>query len=180
MNGLFENPLPILFAGVVVFAIVFAIWTQQKTRGWMAAVVATAFLTLAGLFLERIVVTDVETVETTIHQVATDMESNNIAALTRHISEDASHLRKYAESILSRVKVETVSVKRNLTVTIVDHGTRKTAIAKFNAVARIEDKSGAFGHQTIPRFMILNLVQEGSQWRVTGYEDRMPQEGIGR
>lgn len=180
MIGLFENPFPILFTGILVFSIVFTIWTQKRTSVWLVFLFVVMLLTIAGLITERLVVTERETVKATIHQIARDMEANDIPALLGHISESEVGLRNRAESILSRVTVESVSVKRNLSVTIADFGDRNTAVARFNAVARIEDKSGTFGHSTIPRYMILNLVRENGSWRVTDYEDRMPQEGIGR
>ena len=68
MSNVFENPLPILFVGVLVFAILFAIWTQQRNRKWMFAMIGTLLLVVGGLILEQVVVTDAEEVAATIHK----------------------------------------------------------------------------------------------------------------
>ena len=180
MSNVFENPLPILFVGALIFSVLFAIWTQQKKRRWVLAMAATLLAVIAGVVMERLVVTDAEEVASTIRRIAEDMESNDVSAVVAHISSSSPELRSHAESILKRADVQTVSVKRNLRVAVVNSGARKTAIAKFNAVARLKDKSGTFGNQNVPRFMTLHLVKEGDAWRVTRYESEMPQAGMGQ
>ena len=179
MNNVFENPLPIVFVGVLVFAVLLAVWTQQRKRKWVVAMICTVAVVICGIILEIVVVTDGEEVAATIHQIANDMESNNVPAVLGHISTSAGTLQANAEAILKKVKVDKVSVKRNLTVTVSDSATRKSAIAKFNAVARVDDKSATFGNQTVPRLMILNLVKEGDRWRVVQYEARLPHASMG-
>ncbi len=180
MSNVFENPLPILFGGVLIFAVLFAIWTQQKKRRWVLAMVATVLAVVAGVVLERLIVTDAEEVASTIRRIAEDMESNDVPAVLAHISSSSPDVRSHAESVLKRADVQTVSVKRNLKVAVVNSGARKTAIAKFNAVARLQDKSGTFGNQNVPRFMTLYLIKEGNAWRVTNYDSDVPQAGIGQ
>jgi len=139
--------------------------------------IAVVVLMVVGLVVEQLVVTNSEQVAATLQQIAKDLESNDVPRVVSHISTESENLRREAESILKRVKVQTVSVKRNLTVSVVENGDRKTAIAKFNAVAKLSDSGGAFGNQLVPRFFIVNFVNENGQWRITQYEARMHQEG---
>ncbi|MCA9213115.1 MAG: hypothetical protein KDB27_08625 [Planctomycetales bacterium] len=178
MTNVFENPVPILFVGVLIFGICFALWTQKRQRKFAAGMVLAILLMIGGVALERLVETESEKVGATIRQIAKDMEANDVNSVISHISGSSAELKSAATAILSRVKVESISVKRNLTVTVSPSGTK--AVAKFNAVGRVEDKTATFGTQNVPRFMTLEFAKEQGVWRVFDYKDEMPQKGMGQ
>ena len=65
----------------------------------MIGMVAVVFLMISAVVVEQIVVTESESVAATIHRIAEDMESNNVAAVRAHISEDSGDLRDYADNV---------------------------------------------------------------------------------
>ena len=153
---------------------------EAAVRRFAIGMIVAVLLSASGVILEQLVVTEAEKVTSTIHTIAKDMQTNDVAAVLAHISAGKTELRAYAESVLKRVRVEKVSIKRNLKVVVPSSGAPSTAIAKFNAVARLEDKTSTFGKQTVPRFITLHLSKEGENWRVTDFKEDMPQKGIGR
>ena len=150
--GLLEQPLIILFSGAFACAVASAVWLQTRQRGALLALIAMLALTLIGLLVERLVVTDAEQVRGTLQRIASLMEQNDVAAVLQQISAASPALRQEAQTTLSRVTVEKISIKRNLRVQVVHRTDRKSAEAKFNAVATVRDGSGLAGPHVIPRF----------------------------
>jgi hypothetical protein len=177
---LFEEPLAILFGGAFLFAITFALWYQIHDRRALVAAFGTLALTASGLVVERLVVTDGEQVRRTLRRIVSQMEQNDRAAVLAEISDSATELREEAESVLSRVEIVKITIKRNLRVEVVRRGGRKSAEARFNAVATVEDRRGVFGRQIIPRFLIVRFRYESQQWKVTSYDAFDPRDGLRR
>ena len=176
MTLLFESPLPILFVGVLTFVLVLAVWLQTRKRVFLIAAVLIIGVTAAAMIIERTVVTETEELETTIHEIASAMETNQVESTIEFISEKQSALRNQASSILKRVKVQKVSIKPNLKVEITEPGRR--AKASFNAVARVDDKSGSWRNQVVPRFLIVDLEKQEGKWKVVAYEEKDPRDGM--
>jgi hypothetical protein len=176
MRYLLENPWPILFAGLFVFGVLVAVWTRFQKRMLLVAALLVAVLTAGALWLEITTVTPGEEVESTLRQIAVDLESNRLPVTLSHLSTRSQHLRRQAESILEQVTVKSVSIKRNLRVNVSADSNRATA--NFNAVATLEDHTGMWGHEIVPRYFEVDFIRENGRWRVLGYKDYDPREGM--
>ncbi len=177
--GLLEQPLVILFSGAFVFAVASAVWLQTRRPGALVAILATVAATAAGLLVERLVVTEAEQVEILLHQIARDVEQNDIQSVCAQISQASAALRAEAQDVLSRVTIERVSIKRNLRVEVVQRAGRMSAVARFNAVATVKDRRGVLGPQIVPRFLVVRLRRETDGWKVIDYEAFDPRDGTG-
>ena len=124
---LLEQPLVFLFTGAIAFAVSFAFWLQTRRPGALIAIGMVIGVTALGLLAERLVVTDAEHVEQTLRQIAHDLERNDEAAVLRAISHSSTDLQAEVQSVLSRVRVSKVSLKRNLRVQVVQRAGRKSA-----------------------------------------------------
>ena len=175
--SLFEQPLIILFAGVLVERCLARVCRNQSPRflGWVAVGHCDNGWIVVG---RRFVVTETELVKATLHTMSRDLESNNVGAVTRHIASSSTDLKSEAESRLRMVKVDEAKIKRNLKVTVNDRIARPTAKATFNAVLKLQTKSGQFAERPIPRFFELDLRKEGATWKVESYQMHDPLEGL--
>jgi hypothetical protein len=178
MSYLIEHPLPIALSGIIAFAIALVGWTQSRHRGCLVAALSFAVLTVASILLERITVTRAEEIEATLQQIAEDLEANDLRAIRGHISSKAPELRNDAESILQQVEIRTVSIKRNLKVSVSEN--EGQAKATFNAVASLKDRAGQWDHEIVPRFFEVDFVLEDGRWRVVRYLDYDPRRGMQR
>jgi hypothetical protein len=55
---------------------------------------------------------------------------------------------------------------------------RAGAVARFNAVATVQDRRGVRGSQVIPRFLVVRLRLEADGWKVLDYDAFDPREGM--
>ncbi len=175
---LLEQPLVFLFAGAFAFAVSFAFWLQTRRPGALLAIGIVIGITTLGLIAERLVVTDAEEVEQTLRRVARDLERNDRAAVLQAISDSSTDLQAEVQSVLSRVRVSKVSVKRNLRVQVVERAGRKSAEARFNAVATVQDRGGLAGPQVVPRFVVVRFRLQGQDWKVVDYQATDPRDGL--
>lgn len=162
-----EQPLVVLFVGSVLVAVSAVAWVQtQHPRALQAAVLSLAAL-VAGLVLERWVVTPAEQVEASVYGVAQALESNDLPAVTAFLASSAEDLRQEVQTYLRLVTVNKISIKSNLKVTI---SGSSAATARFNAVATVSGRGGTPSDQPVPRLLIVHFRLEQGQWRIVSYE----------
>ena len=176
--SLFEQPLIILFAGVFVGAVLGGAFVATNHRGFLAGLLLSAVATVGMLLVERLVVTEREQVKAALLTMSRDLESNNVGAVTRHIASSATDLKSEAESRLHQIQVDQARIKRNLKISVNDRIARPTARATFNAVLKLQTKSGQLAERPIPRFFELDLRKEGADWKVESYQMHDPLEGL--
>jgi hypothetical protein len=56
----------------------------------------------------------------------------------------------------------------------------RQAVATFNVVVVISDRSGLLNERHIPRFVSVTLRKEDDAWRVIDYQHQPPQKGFQR
>jgi hypothetical protein len=164
--------------GILALAVLAAALIQTG-RGWLAyAMLAVALLTAGLLVLEYTVVTPAEEVEAALDQLARDLETSDVEAVVRHISERAPALRDEARRALERVVISSVRIKPNLKIAVLADRNPPFAEAKFNAVARLRDKAGQFVERPQAYFFVVTLRKENGVWRVRRYEMHDPLKGL--
>jgi hypothetical protein len=178
MNWLLEKPLVIVVIGLVTTTVLGAIWIQTGRRAALNGLLAALVATGALLALERFVETDREQIEATLHYIAQHVERNDIEAALRYAHSEAPWMRREAETELPRYDFQQVTIKPNLEVRVLSGETPEKAVAEFNVVVVISERSGILKNSRIPRFVRVTFQKEGDEWRATDYEHFDPREGF--
>lgn len=126
----------------------------------------------------RRVVTPKEEIESTLHEIARDLESNNEDAILAHISQSTPRTTDLARQALRRVEIVRVAVKNNLQVEFQSDRQPLQATAGFNAVIVGSEKRGTIRNQPSPNYFVVDFQKENNEWRVLSYQRHPPQQGI--
>src|SRR2546430_16524534 len=100
MSWLFENQLAIVALGIVLMLALGAAWSATGRKELLYGVGVAFALMVAGLIIERLVVTDREAIHATLLQIARDVQSNNRAPVRRHVYSGNQELKRKAEGEL--------------------------------------------------------------------------------
>ena len=168
MTTLLENPVPIVFFGVIVMAVLAAIAVTYQRAVVLLALVGVLVLMVAGVVLERLVVTEVERVEASLDGAAAALEANDLEEALQYVSPSADNTRNRAGDVLRWVRFTDVKVN-NLEVTINDLTSPPTAEAKFNGVFHFEDRTGQLLRESYAVGLTVELRLEGDRWLITDH-----------
>jgi len=170
MTTLVENPMPVIFIGIVAEAFLATIFMSTRQAWAMWAMLGVLVFVFAGVGLEVIVVTDVERVENALDGVADALEDNDLTRLLEdYVSPDAVNTRRRAINAMGLVEITSAKVS-NLTIKINRLTSRPTARAEFHGAIRYEPRDP----ERIPykyygaRFVV-ELRLEGDRWVVTDH-----------
>ncbi len=180
MSLLFEQPLPILAGGVLAVAVCLVGLLRSGRFAFLYLAAGAVVLTLFLLFIESRVVTPREEIATTLASIASDLESNDLDRVLRHVSKDQEGVQATAAEALRRGVIHRVALKRNLEVEFALGEDPPSARASFNAVITGSEKKGAIREQSLPLFLVVNFVNEDGEWKVVDYERHPPQKGLQR
>ena len=90
MTLLFENPLRIIFIGIVIEAVLGIVLLRTGRGAMLWAMLGVLALTLAGVAVERLVVTEKERVEMTLDGITSALEANDLTRVLSYIAPDAT------------------------------------------------------------------------------------------
>jgi hypothetical protein len=174
MTWLLEDPLPIVFVGLLIQAILIGILFQTSHRAVIPAIIGVC-LRFAGLLaVEAVVVTDAESVADTLDEIAAKLEANQPDILLDHVSSSATDLRQNITSRLSEVVVKQAEVKSRPLVTIHGQGLRPTAEAEFRGLVVGDGRQGMVQNFRYFRRFIVRFQKEDGRWKVYDYEENNP------
>ena len=133
-------------------------------------------VTIVGLVVERLIVTDREAIEMTLDKAVAAVKANDIDRLLECISPSAKDIQDQSRWVLSRYVVESAWI-RNLEITVNNHTSPPTAKAKFTAIGQGKDNMGQVPYRGYSVQVVVDLRKEGDRWLVTGYggDDYLPQ-----
>jgi len=165
---LYESPMLVIVIGLTTAALLGGLWLQTGKRILLVMLVAMLALTAGGIILERSVETDREQIDSTLHQIARDIERNDRRAVLAHIHSQADDIRQAAAREIELYEFEQVKIKSNLKIEVDASMEPKTATAKFNVVVIA---SGAMlgKNRRVPRYVTLEFEQEDGVWRLRSY-----------
>jgi hypothetical protein len=172
MTWIVEDAWTILAFGAAVQAILAVILVQSGRRALLFVMAAVLLVTVALLFIEWLVVTDGEQIESVLNDAAAALESDDLAELVLHIatSPEGMALRRELESRLDRIQVTVARIASKPQITINEYVTPRSATATFmGRLAGNDRTSSAEVVQHVGRYSI-SLVQHGNEWRVSGYD----------
>jgi hypothetical protein len=173
MVNLLEDPTPIILAGIAIEAVLGILLVRSGRGLFLIAMGVVALLTLAGLAIERFVVTDVEQVENVIEAGRVAVETNNPAAALALVAPEAREIRErvrdgFAQVVFTEVKVRALTVK-------VDRAARPmTAEVGFTALATFDGRHGNVPYRNFVAAVNAKLRRQGDRWLVTEVSDIEP------
>ncbi len=167
MIWVIEQPLYLIILGLVAVVGFGFGWMQTGYRALLYLAVGSAICAGGLLLLERLVVTDAEEVESVLHQIAGDIERNDLPAVLAAIHPDAVQTRQRAEAEFPNYEIDYVDIKSNLKVDVDDDAVPPKAMATFNVMVKGRERS--FGPFTVPRFVEVTLVKVDDRWLALDY-----------
>ena len=174
MNWWLENPLPILLLGTTTVVMLGAIWWQSGHKVMLYAMLAAIAFTVTAMILERTVETAREQVHKTLYDVAGDVERNDLQATMQHVHPTSANIRQRAESEMQRWTFDDVSIKHNLRIRTFTDEQPQRAVAEFNVLVIVSDRSATMQRQRALRFVRVTFLKEGEEWLVSDYKHDPP------
>ena len=171
MTVLVEDPMPIIFIGIVVEAILAACLIGTRRGVLLAPMAGVLVLVLLGVVVERIVVTEVERVEAVLDGVAAALKANDLDRVQQYLSRSAVQSRHRAQWALGRVEILKAKIS-NLEITVNDLTSPPTAKAKFSGMASFNDRKGEWPyHSHYCPSIVVELRLEGDRWMITDHSE---------
>ena len=171
ITTLVENPVPIIFIGIVAEAVLGVVLLQTGRGVLLLAMLGVLLLVLGGVALEWLVVTEVERVEASLDGVAAALEANDSNAVVSYISPAASGTRSRAQWALSEYEVTDTTI-RNLEISVNRLTSPPTAEARFDGVISLAARKGAMlPYNNYPAQFTVKFRLEGDRWLITGHSE---------
>jgi hypothetical protein len=170
--------LLLIFLGFVA-ALLGAMWASTGRREPLWGAVAAVGLLPVLWIVERLVVTDREAVEATLHEIAADVKSNNRAAVLAHIYSGAPALRQQAALEMPNYSFTECKVNKVHRVKVSASDRPPSAEAEFNVyVSGTFTYAGQTASGDFPRYVALKLRKDtDGKWRVENYTHADPLRG---
>lgn len=169
MTMLLENPIPVIFVGIVVEAVLASVFANTGRKVVLLAMIGVLILVLGGVVLERVVVTEKEVVEATMDGVVAALEDNDLdRLLNEYVSPLAAHTRLRAETALDIVEVTQAKI-RNLEVTINRLTSPPTAEARFDGIVYFRGRQPGIHPDRYAAKFVAELRWEGGRWMITDH-----------
>ena len=168
MSTLLEDPMPIIFLGIVVETLLAAALLNTRRGVILLAMLGVLVLVLAGVGLESLVVTEVERVEAALDGAADALEANDLARVLEHVASSADQTRGRAEQVLGMIEFNDVKI-HNLRITVNRLTSPPTAEAEFNGIFAFRDLTGQFARRGYAARFTIGLRLEGDRWLITNH-----------
>lgn len=168
MTVLLEDPLPILFVGVLAEAMLVLAFLYTKRWEIFPGMAAVAILTAGALAVEAIVVTDREAIERQLDRGAAAFVRGDVEAVLALIAPDAVTTRNRATFILQRLKFDWIKF-RNLQIEVNRLTSPPTAEAKFRVAFHFEDREGIYPYRYDEVGLIVEFMLTENGWLATDH-----------
>jgi hypothetical protein len=179
MTFLFENPWWIIFAGVIIEAVLGIVMFRSGRGALLWVMLGVLALTLLGVLIERLVVTDRERVEMTLDGITAALEANDLNRVLSYVAPEATQTRSRATWALGRIEVQSAGFYR-LNITINRLTSPPTAKAAFFGHIAYRDRQGEIPYNNYGSRFVVDLRKEGDRWIVTGHVEEQEAGGNNR
>jgi ketosteroid isomerase-like protein len=171
MSWIVEDVTWLIALGIVVEAILAVVLFRTGRGAVMFLVAGVLALVLAGVVVERLIVTEREEVEQTLDALTAALKSGDLPAVLDHLAPEASYARDMAQTHLPQVKISEARV-RNLDITINPLTSPPTAEARFRGIMTIKDLRGQFPYEHYLQRFTVHFRREGDRWLLVDYESQ--------
>lgn len=169
MSWLFEDVTWLIGVGIVVEALLAVVLFRTGRGVVMLAMAAVLAVVLAGVVIERLVVTEREEVVDTLDALAAALVAGDLQAVLSHLAPEASFARDQAQTHLPQVKINEARM-RNIEVMINRLTSPPTAEAQFRGILNIKDLRGQFPYEHYIQQFTVRFRREGDRWLLVDYE----------
>jgi hypothetical protein len=178
MNWLYEQQLVIVVIGVALIFALGAAWSASGRKELLFAIGGALLLLIAGLIVERLVVTDREAIRATLAQMAHDVQNNNRRAIVEHIYSGAPQLKRQVEAELRNYHFTECRITKIHTIDVDDHIEPRSAIVEFNVIGSGSSEKDSIGElEHVPRWVQLQMIREkNGRWTVAEYRHESPEQ----
>lgn len=171
MSYLFENPFLILVVGTLLIAACGYVYLNTRQKGAVTGLVVVVALTAIALLVEHLVETPREQVETSLNDLAHELEANNVEGALKYLAPSAKETRDRARWAMSRFQVTKAKVS-DLRITVNETMSPPSAEVKFTGVIGVVDRKGVYpATQSVPVKFTAKLRQQNDRWVVTEHTD---------
>lgn len=172
MTLLLENPLPIVFVGIALEAVLGVVFVNTRRGLVVLAMIGVLLLVLGGVALEWAIVTPKEEVEATLDGVADTLEANDLSRLlSDYIHPDAGVTRSRAAFALGLVEVSRAKMN-SLEVTVNKLTSPPSAEARFRGVVYFRSKVEQIPYDYYTAEFTVELRQQGDRWLITNHAEK--------
>ncbi len=168
IDTLFEDPLPILFVGVVAEALLILAFFHLRRWEILVGVFGVAALVGVLLLVEAFVVTDREKIEAQLDRGVVAFLRGDKEAVLNLISPEATSTRARVEQVLRFVKFHWIKL-RDLEIVVNRLTSPPTAEAIFHAAFHFEDRAGHYPYRYEEVGLVVEFVLTDQGWLVTDH-----------
>ena len=169
MTTLVENPMPVIFFGIIAEAVLATLLVSTRQTAFIWAMLGVLVLVLAGVALEMLVETEVERVEATLDGVVDALEDNDLTRLLdEYVSTRATNTRRRAITALQMVEITSAKIS-SLDITINRLTSPPTANARFRGAVRFEPQTDIVHYRYYAADFRVELRLEGDRWLITDH-----------
>jgi len=178
MLWLYEQPLIIVALGVGLILALGAAWSATGRRELLYAAGVGFALLIAGLIVEKMVVTDREAIRATVLQIARDVQNNDRRAVLRHIHSSVPQLRRQAEAELAKYEFKEMRVTRIHLIDVDGQTEPRSAIVEFNVIGSGSERGGVELDHVAQWIRLQMLREKDGRWTVANFEHDSPERMI--
>ncbi|MCS7238035.1 MAG: hypothetical protein NZ899_07175 [Thermoguttaceae bacterium] len=165
---LVEDPLPILFVGVLAEALLGLALLHTGRMYIVPGMIAVAILTGGAIIAEALIVTDREAIEAQLERGAAAFVQRDWATIDALIAPDAQTTRSRASFVLEHLKFHWIKI-RQLEITVNRLTSPPTAEAKFRVAFRFEETTGQYPYRYDEVGLLVELMLTNQGWLVTDH-----------
>lgn len=171
MNVIAERPIMLALMLLVLAGVFAFVWMQTGQRSLLIVAGVVVGLIPVGLYVEHVWVTDRESLEQTIMDIAAALEANDHETVFKHIDPGANQAVLSAKAELPRFKFQQVFVNRGSFRRFEVKNDREPieAIADFNINVIVSLRSGQHADVRVPRRLIVKFRKSSDVWRAVEY-----------
>ncbi|MGI8978585.1 MAG: hypothetical protein ACR2FY_05135 [Pirellulaceae bacterium] len=176
MNWLFDRPAYVAILGVMLCVPIAIAWVMTGRKEVLHALAAAFAIFVGLLIMEQVVVTDREAIETTVQQIAHDVQANDHQAVQRHIYSGSPQLKQKVQGELPNYRFTECRVTSQPEIAVNTKDEPRSAKVSFLAAAAGDFKyqgmsASASKEAPIRRRIILHMRKEADgRWTVEDYD----------
>jgi hypothetical protein len=163
-----ESFWPVLLIGIAVEAVLMVALLRTGRGNLLWAMIGVALFTIAGVVVERLVVTQREAVENTLDAAVDAVLASDLNRLLDCVSPTAKKTRDDARQVFGRVEVGSTYI-HSMEIKIDDRTSPYTAKARFQVIGQARDRKGEIPYEGFNRAVTVELRLEGNRWLVYDY-----------
>lgn len=168
MVVLLEDPLPILFVGVLAEALLGLAFFHTGRKEILAGMIGVALLIGGALTVEALVVTDREAIEAQLDRGAEALLRGDTEAVMALIAPEAFTTRSRAAFVLENLKFHWIKI-RNLEITVNRLTSPPTAEARFRVAFHFEERTGQYPYRYDEVGLVVEFMLTDQGWLVADH-----------